>query len=138
MTMTTTSELGEILWVPDFVSSVIKQRSRYFRKVSQTVLRWYAECEGGVIQTDRGPAFDERILNYRVDVELALKEFDEREVKAILLIHRDGLTHAQALNLSGILSERPDKTVEDIETRMGRAFERKRLSEFLAYVDYLR
>jgi hypothetical protein len=116
---------------------VIKS-TRYLRKVSQTVLRWYSECESGIIQTDKGPAFDERVLNYRVDVELALKGFDQREVKAIMLIHRDGLTHAQALNLSGILSERADKTVEDIETRMGRAFERKRLSEFLTYVDHLR
>lgn len=115
-----------------------QRSSRYFRKVSQTVLRWYSECEGGVIQTDKGPTFDERILNYRVDVELALKEFDRREVEAVLLIHRDGLTHAQALKLSGISSERPDKTVEDIETRIGRTLERRRLSEFLEYIDYLR
>lgn len=114
------------------------KKSRYLRKVAQTVLRWYLECEGGVLQTDRGPTFDERILNYRVDVELALRRFDSRETKAIFLIHRDGFTHAQALTLSGIVSARPDKTVEDIETRMGMAFERRRLSEFLRYIDYLR
>lgn len=114
------------------------KKSRYFRKIAQTVLRWYAECEIGVIQTEQGPTFDERILNYRVDVELALRQFDPREVKAIFLIHRDGLTHGQALMLSGIQSARPDKTVDDIETRMGRAFERRRLSEFLQYIDFLR
>ena len=102
------------------------------------MLSWYCECEGGTIQTDNGTAFDERILNYRVDVELAFREFSPAEVKAILLIHQDGLTHAQALKAAGILSERPDKTVEDIEIRMGRVFERRRLSEFLTYIDYLR
>lgn len=117
---------------------MIQHKSRYLRRITQSVLRWYSECEGGTIQTDNGPAFDERILNYRVDVELALKEFDPREVRAILLIHQDGLTHAKALSLAGILSARPDKTVEDIEIRMGRVFERRRLSEFLTYIDYLR
>jgi hypothetical protein len=116
----------------------VVKRSRYFRKVAQTVLRWYTECESGIIQTDKGPTFDERILNYRIDVELVLRKFDQREAKAVLLIHRDGLTHANALKLSGIESSRPDKTVEDIETRLGLAFERRRLSEFLHYIGYLR
>jgi hypothetical protein len=139
MTMLTSRRLGEVLQVPYHgVHGVLHNKSRYLRRVTQTVLRWYSECDGGSIQTESGPVFDERILNYRLDVELALKGFDNREVQAILYIHLDGCTHAQALRLAGLVSERPDKTVEDIEVRMGRSFERKRLSEFLNYIDHLR
>jgi hypothetical protein len=117
---------------------VAHHRSRYLRKVSHTVIQWYVELEHGIIQAETGPVFDERVLNYRIDVELALRGFDPREVQAIMMIHRDGLTHGQALALTGIQATRPDKAVEDIETRMGRAFERRRLGEFLHYIDHLR
>jgi hypothetical protein len=136
--MMTSSEIGVVLLAPSSAVVVVQQISRYYRKVSQTVLRWYVELENGLIQADSGSVFDERVLNYRIDVELAMKPFDPREIKAVLLIHRDGLTHLTALRLAGINSNRPDKTVEDIETRLGKAFDKRRLSEFLAYIDYLR
>jgi hypothetical protein len=131
-------DLAAVLWAPPWYTAIVAQHStRYFRKVLQTALRWYFELEGGVIQTDTGPVFDERVLNYRIDVELALKPFTEQERKAIFLIHRDGLTQVQALSLAGIATERPDKTVDDIESRMGRALDRRRLAEFLQYIEYL-
>ncbi len=136
----TSERLGaSILWAPSNGTVVVVQQiSRYYRRVTQTVLRWYVELENGIIETDNGRVFDARVLDYRIDVELAMRSFDQREVKAILLIHRDGLSHVQALSLSGIQADRPDKVVEDIETRLGRAFARKRLSEFLDYIDHLR
>lgn len=95
------------------------------------------ELEDGGMQSDTGLLYDARFLDYRLDVELILRKFP-KEADALLLIHRDGLTHAQALHLAGIASERPDHTVEDIEIRVGQAFDRRRLSEFMQYVNFLR
>jgi len=115
-----------------------KQLGRHFRSVTKIVLRWYTELEDGNIQSSTGPVYDSRFLDYRLDVELVLKKFTPNEVNALLYVHRDGLTHAQAIRLSGIPSERPDRTVADIEIRVGQAFERRRLSEFTQYIGYLR
>lgn len=120
------------------VCLVAKPSGRYYRRVAQAVLRWYTELEDGIIQSDNGPVFDSRVLDYRIDVDAVLKRFDAREVQAILLIHRDGLSQAQAVQLAGIVAARPDALVEDIEIRMGQAFERRGLEEFLRYVDFLR
>lgn len=119
-------------------ASVSRTNLRHYRKVAQTVIRYYAELEDGVFQTEDGPRFDARLLDYRIDVDKVLKKFDPREVQAIMCIVRDGLTHGQAVKLAGIPTTRPDHIVEDIEIRMGQAFERLRLDEFLRYVDYLR
>lgn len=102
------------------------------------MLRWYVESEDGTIQTEDGPRFDARVLDYRIDVDFALRKFHPSETLAVLLVNRDGLSHAQALHVAGIQTKRPDHYVEDIEIRMGQAFERLRLDEFLRYVDYLR
>lgn len=91
-----------------------------------------------MILTDNGPQFDARVLDYRIDVDNVLKKFHPIEVKTVLLVNRDGLTHAQAVTSSGIPSSNPDRTVEDIEIRMGQAFERLQLDEFLRYLNYLR
>ena len=115
-----------------------KANLRHYRQVARTVLRWYAELEDGVMQTDTGPQFDARVLDYRIDVDNVLKKFHPAEVKAALLITRDGLTHAEAVVAAGLSAARPDKLVEDIEIRLGQAFERLRLDEFLQYIDYLR
>lgn len=102
------------------------------------VLRWYTELEDGFIQVIDGPRFDVRVLDYRLDVERVLKQFHPAHVKAVLLVNRDGLTPTEAIRLSGIPTDRPSVVIEDIEIRMGQAFERLCLDEFLDYVDYLR
>lgn len=105
--------------------------------MARQVFRWYFELEDGRIQTNEGPRFDSRVLDYRVDVDLALRKFHPAEVLAIILIARDGLTHAHALKVAGIETDRPDGVIENIEIRMGQAFEKASLDEFLRYVDYL-
>jgi hypothetical protein len=91
------------------------------------------ELEGGFIQVVDGPRFDVRVLDYRIDVERVFKRFHPQEVKAVLLVHRDGFSPTEAIQLSGIPG-----TIQDIEIRMGRCFEQLRLDEFLQYVDFLR
>jgi hypothetical protein len=117
---------------------VAQSNLRHYRQMARTVLRWYVELEDGVIQTGEGQRFDARVLDYRIDVERVFKRFHPTEVKAVLMVNRDGLTHAQAVTAAGIQNDRPDRVIADIETRLGQAFERLRLDEFLQYVDYLR
>lgn len=117
---------------------VAHKNERYFRKIATTVLRWYTELEDGIIQADSGPTFDSRILDYRLDVDFVLRRFAPKEQQLILLIHRDGLTQAQAAQVAGFATDRPDEVVRDLEVRMGRAFDRHRLGDFLRYVEYLR
>jgi hypothetical protein len=106
--------------------------------MARQVFRWYFELEDGRIQTNEGSRFDSRVLDYRVDVDLVLRKFHPAEVLAMTLITRDGLTHTQALEVAGIKTGRPDSAIENIEIRIGQAFERSSLDEFLKYVDYLR
>ena len=94
--------------------------------------------EDGFIQVVDGPKFDVRVLDYRLDVDRVLKRFHPAEVKAILYVHRDGHTPALAIQLSGIPTERPTAAIEGIEIRMGQAFAKARLDEFIQYVDFLR
>lgn len=117
---------------------VAKQSARYFRKITETVLRWYNELEDGMVQTDSGSVFDPRVLNYRMDVETVLRRFTQQEQGLVELIHRDGCTQVQAVELMGYDTTRPDMVVANVEVRMGQAFERHKLDEFLKYVDYLR
>lgn len=91
-----------------------------------------------MIQAEDGPKFDSRVLDYRIDVDNVLKLFHPAEKMAVLLVNRDGLTHAVATEIAGIKTTRPDQVIQDIEIRMGQAFERRRLDNFLSYVDYLR
>jgi hypothetical protein len=86
-----------------------------------------------MIQSEDGPRFDSRVLDYRIDVDNVLKRFHPSEKLAVLLVNRDGLTHAQAIHVAGIRT-----TIEDIEIRMGQAFELRGLDNFLQYVNYLR
>ncbi len=111
---------------------------RHFRQTTRNVLRWYTELEDGIIQTEDGSRFDQRILDYRVDVDRVLSKFHEQEVEVVLLVNRDGLTHAQATTVAGVKTDRPDRYVADIEIRMGQVFQRLRLDQFLDYVEYLR
>jgi hypothetical protein len=106
--------------------------------MARQVFRWYFELEDGRIQTNEGSRFDPRVLDYRVDVDLVLRRFPPAEVLAMILITRDGLTHTHALEVAGIKTSRPDSVIENIEIRIGQAFERSSLDEFLKYVDYLR
>lgn len=102
--------------------------------MAASVLRWYFELEDGYIPTADGPRFDPRVLDYRVDVDLVLRKFHPAETLAITLLHRDGFTAEQALQVAGLNVP----SLEDVEIRMGAAFERRGLDEFLKYVDYLR
>jgi hypothetical protein len=111
---------------------------RHYRRTAQIVLRLYAELEDGFIQTVDGRIFDERVVEYRIDVDLALRKFNPKDVEAVLLVNRDGLTHALAIASTGIKTDRPDRYIADVESRMGQVFARLRLDEFLNYVDYLR
>ena len=120
------------------VWTVATYNRRYHRKIAETVLRWYTELEDGMIQSDAGPVFDSRILDYRVDVERVLGKFPKAERDIILLIHRDGCSQVEATRLAGVFTERPDLVVADIEARMGQAFDQLRLGAFLDYVGYLR
>ncbi len=86
-----------------------------------------------MIQSEAGPRFDARVLDYRIDVDNVLKKFHPAEVLAVLLVNRDGLTHAEAIQVSGIRT-----SIEDIEISMGQAFAFRRLDNFLDYVDHLR
>lgn len=115
-----------------------RQETRYYRKITETVLRWYNELDGGIVQTDTGPVFDTRVVDYRMDVDRILDRLAEQERAMLMLIHRDGCTHAEAAQGVGISAQRPDVLVEEIETRIGRVFDRYRLDDFLRYVGYLR
>lgn len=117
---------------------MVNQPKRYYRRVTETVLRWYTELDDGVIQSESGPVFDERVLNYRIDVSRVLNQFTDTEQAIVLLIHRDGCSQKTAVSLMGVETDRPEQYVEDIEVRMGRAFDKKRLGQFLSYVGYLR
>lgn len=117
---------------------MVNQPKRYYRRVTETVLRWYTELDDGMIQSESGPVFDTRVLDYRIDVSKVLAQFTETEQAIVLLIHRDGCSPKIATAMSGVIVERPELYVEDIEVRMGRAFDKRKLGQFLAYVGYLR
>lgn len=117
---------------------MVRASLRHYQQITRTVLQWYSELEDGVIQTEDGPKFDARVLDYRIDVDNVLKKFHPAEVKFVLLVHRDGLSAAQAAASSGIRAENPNKALEGIEIKIGQAFGRLNLDEFLRYVDYLR
>lgn len=117
---------------------VARTNQRHYRQIARTVLRWYVELEDGLIQSEDGQKFDVRVIDYRIDVDKVLKKFPPADVMAVLLVNRDGITHAQAVHIAGIQTQRPDHYIEDVEIRLGQAFERLRLDEFLRYVEYLR
>lgn len=104
---------------------------RYFRQVTATVMRWYVELEDGIIP---GAAFDTRVLDYRIDIDRVVNNFDPPDREIILYIHRDGLTHNDALTHAGIAHDRPDVYVAGLEARLGRLFEKKRLSDIQMYL----
>jgi DNA-directed RNA polymerase specialized sigma24 family protein len=115
---------------------VSQRLERYYRRIAQSVLTYYCEIENGTIRiSDAGRIFDERLINYRIDVEKVMAKFSPREQEAVLLIHRDGLTHADAVKLAGISATRPDWTIASIEVRLGRVFEESGLDDLVGYLE---
>lgn len=109
------------------------QNDRYYRKITETVFRWYLEIEDGHLRA-AGPdgcygdhrIFDERILNYRLDVERALGKLPEAERQAILQVHRDGYSIKAA---SG-----PGVNVAAVEAKAGRLFEQFGVDDLVRYL----
>lgn len=106
--------------------------TRYYRQVVATVLRWFCELEDGVIP---GASFDPRVLDYRLDVDRAMRGLVPRDRSVLMAIHRDGLGYASAVHQAGITVERPDAYVALLEVRTGKLFERKGLSDLMVYLN---
>lgn len=106
---------------------------RETRHITQWVLRWYYECEQGIIGCHYGQAFDVRILNYRVDVERVLHQLSREEQVVLALRHRDGLAIRDAVTLSGLHTTRPDTLIAALESRLGRTLLREGLSDITIY-----
>jgi hypothetical protein len=95
-------------------------------------MRWYTEFEDGIIP---GCGFDPRVLDYRMDVEIALRGLTDIERNILMSIHRDGLTGAGAVRQAGLNVERPGALIASLETRVGQLFERKGLSNINLYLN---
>lgn len=108
----------------------------YERAVTANVLKWYLEHEDGCVRCGAEHAvFDHRILNYRIDVEAALKTLHPAELTALLAVHRDGLSHREALDKAGfIYGSRPDSIIAAIEARAGRLFLTRGLANINVYL----
>lgn len=104
---------------------------RYYRQITASVLHWYVELEDGIIP---GSTFDVNVLNYRLDVERALKKVQPADVAIMLSVHRDGLRYVEALSLAGVTAERPDHYVASLEVRTGRLLERMKLTDLQRYL----
>lgn len=103
---------------------------RYYRQIAATVLQRYAEVETGHM----GNEFDERLLNYRMDVEKALLAVSPKAQQVLLAIHRDGLSQEQACAQAGIGQTRPDSLVLRFEYESGKRFDRAGLSDIEKYL----
>ena len=111
-------------------------REKYFRKITANVIQRYCELEFGVLSnrgTD-GATFDPRALDYRIDVERVLDKLPRQIKDALIAIHRDGLSPAQALAMVSITKTTPARFIAAVETSLGQIFERKRLADMEGYL----
>lgn len=107
---------------------------RETRRVTTVVLRWYYECDIGVISCRHGQVFDARILNYRCDVERVMNaSLDQAEQDILAYRHRDGLSIADAVRQVGMSTDRPDTVMATLESRLGRALLREGLNDISTY-----
>jgi predicted SpoU family rRNA methylase len=98
----------------------------------------YAEVEDGMLPATRegGRSFDPRLIDYRIDVQRLMdRELSVADQDVLMAIHRDGLTHADALAAAHITTTlQPYSYVAALETRMGRLFERKKMLDLVGYL----
>jgi DNA-directed RNA polymerase specialized sigma24 family protein len=73
------------------------------------------------------------VIEYRLDVELALKSLAPEERTVVLFIHRDGLTARDAVKLAGVTHSRPDEYVTRVEVKLGREAQRRKLDDLVDY-----
>lgn len=107
---------------------------RETRHITAVVLRWYYECDVGVISCRHGQVFDVRLLNYRVDVERVMAaQLSTAEQHALTFRHRDGLSIRDAVTLAHLHTDRPDTLIAAIESRLGRALLREGLNDISTY-----
>jgi hypothetical protein len=113
---------------------------RYFRQVTASVLQFYVEFEDGMLPRNtmmdlsRGEYFEPRIIDYRIDIERVLKTLGDDNVSVIMAVHRDGLTHGDAMLSAGMDPASANRYVAALEVKLGKAFERKNLLDFLQYI----
>jgi hypothetical protein len=108
---------------------------RYYRQVTASVLNHYIEFEDGLVPGEAGDYFEPRIIDYRIDVERAVKaELGHQGFDVLLYIHKDGMTHAEALQMAGVYEKHPARHVIDLEKRLGKALVRKNLLDFTLYL----
>lgn len=110
-------------------------RERILTHITAAVMRWYTELESGRVRTAQGEdIFVPALVEYRADVSNVLRGLPEYDRTVLLLVHRDGLTHRDAVSCAGIQTRRPDSYVRQLETNVGRIFERRRLNDLQAYI----
>lgn len=109
-----------------------RSNTKYYRQIARGVLRWYLELDDSVVERLCSVG---AVLNYQIDVELALRQLTEPEQEVLLLVHRDGVTAGDALRLAGVNHTRPDEYVTAVEVKLGRELQRRRLDDLVAYLN---
>lgn len=100
-------------------------------------MQFYLEFEDGLLPRTpmRGEYFEPRIIDYRIDIErVMLATLSKDDVSVIFAVHRDGLTHSDSLASVGIQDANANRYVAALEVKLGKAFERKNLLDFLQYI----
>lgn len=110
-------------------------RERILTHITAVVMQWYTELESGCIRTPQGESlFVPALVEYRADVANVLRSLPEHDRTVLFLVHRDGLTHRDAVTCAGVQTRRPDAYVRQLEASVGRIFERRRLNDLQAYI----
>lgn len=110
-------------------------QERYYRQITSAVIGYCLELETGVVVVESiGRIFAPELIHYKIDVERALKQFSAAEQKALLLVHRDGLSFEDAVSLAGIKDGHPKAVIVGLEVRVGRLFERLKLNDLIGYL----
>lgn len=113
----------------------MSSRERYYRQIASQVLLRYCESEDGMFSRNGETLFEPRMLDYRVDVERVLdRECSSTQKQALLLVHRDGLTMADALRVAGLLVDYPSRVFALLEHQVGQAFARRGLDDLEGYL----
>jgi hypothetical protein len=111
-------------------------KERYYRTIATQVLLRYCESEDGMLTDNGETRFESRMLDYRVDVDRVLeKECTLAERQVLLLVHRDGLTMADAIRVAGLMVPHPSRVVALLEHRVGQAFVRRKLNDLEGYLN---
>jgi DNA-directed RNA polymerase specialized sigma24 family protein len=102
-------------------------------------MQMYLEFDSGIVRIgnteDGDVVFADELLNYRIDVELALKKLTPAERQVVLLVHRDGSTAAEAARSAGMNTPRPDELLAVTEVKLGREFQHRRLDDIRRYLE---